>query len=115
MVSSHSCNKNVQTAARLWYNNAGYISELADIYHLDAHADAICEMPGFGKKSWTNLWAAIQNRREIPAEQFIYALCIPLIGKDVSKYILAAVGSDEFFARVNNPRPKGHGLVTAQS
>lgn len=82
--------------------NAGYISELADIYRLDAHADAICEMPGFGKKSWTNLWAAIQNRREIPAEQFIYALCIPLIGKDVSKYILAAIGSDEFFARMKS-------------
>lgn len=82
--------------------NAGYISELSDIYRLDAHADAICEMPGFGKKSWTNLWAAIQNRREIPAEQFIYALCIPLIGKDVSKYILAAIGSDEFFARMQS-------------
>ena len=57
-------------------------------------------MDGFGDKSWTNLWTAIQNRKVIPAEKFIYSLCIPLIGKDVAKKILNAVGYDGFFERM---------------
>ena len=80
--------------------NRGFISELADIFHLDDYKDIICNMEGFGQKSWDNLWEAIQARREVPAEQFIYALCIPLVGRDVSKKILSAIGSDGFFSRL---------------
>lgn len=80
--------------------NKGYLKEVADLYHLDKYADEIRKMDGFGDKSWTNLWTAIQNRKVIPAEKFIYSLCIPLIGKDVAKKILNAVGYDGFFERM---------------
>lgn len=42
--------------------NRGYLRDFADLYHLDAHADEIVKLEGFGEKSCANLLAAIRKR-----------------------------------------------------
>ncbi|MBR4394729.1 MAG: NAD-dependent DNA ligase LigA, partial [Oscillospiraceae bacterium] len=80
--------------------SAGFIHTFADIYHLDAHADAIKEMEGFGEKSCGNLLAAIEKSRKVSAANFLNALCIPLIGLDAAKRILRATGWNGFLKRL---------------
>ena len=82
--------------------NAGFIREFTDIYHLSAHADAIQEMDGFGKKSCQNLMAAIEKSRNANPVNFIKALCIPLIGKDAGKKMIAALGTDGMVERIRS-------------
>lgn len=58
----------------------GFIHEPADIFRLDAHAEAIMEMEGFGEKSYRNLQASIEKARTTTLPRLIYALGIPNIG-----------------------------------
>ena len=44
-------------------------------------------LDGFGKKSIEKMLSAIEASRNTSLERFIYALCIPLIGKSASKAI----------------------------
>ena len=39
----------------------GFIHEYADMFHLEAHKDAIVEMEGFGQKSYDNLIASVKK------------------------------------------------------
>lgn len=89
--------------ALLQFINFGFMSELADLYHLDAHADEICALDGFGQRSWEKLWAAIQkSKTSVSAEQFLYALNIPLVGRDVSKRLIQGLGFDDFMNRLKD-------------
>ena len=77
--------------------NLGWIKDFQDLYSLSSHADELKEMDGFGEKSVQNLLDAIQRSRSVSAQNFIYALCIPLCGIDVarrmlSKYDVATLG-----------------------
>ncbi len=80
--------------------SAGFIHTFADIYHLDAHADAIKKTEGFGEKSCSNLLAAIEKSRQVSAANFLNALCIPLIGLDAGKRILRTTGWSGFLQRL---------------
>lgn len=80
--------------------NKGFIQEYADIYHLNEHYNAMTEMEGLGKKSCDNLLAAIEKSRKVHPVNFLFALCIPMIGIDAGKKILTTLGSQEFFDRV---------------
>lgn len=84
----------------LKFMNKGFISQFADIYHLKEHTDVIKGMEGFGEKSCENLVKAIEKSRKVKPVNFIYALCIPMIGTDAGKKIVAAIGFQGFLDRL---------------
>ena len=84
----------------LAFVNMGFLRDYADIYRLGGHADEIKEMDGMGEKSCANLLAAIEKSRSVSPVNFIFALCIPTIGADAGKKIIAALGTKGFFDRV---------------
>lgn len=90
----------IQTILR--FMNEGFIREFADIYHLTGHADIIRQMEGFGEKSCENLLNAIEKSRHAHPVNFIYALCIPMIGIDAGKKMVAACGFEGFLERMEN-------------
>ena len=65
----------------------GWLNSFQDIYRLSEHKDEISKLDGFGKRSVEKLLDAIEKSRNITLDRFIYALCIPLIGRSASKDI----------------------------
>ena len=90
----------IQTMLR--FINDGFIREFADIYNLSKHFDAISQLEGFGEKSCENMGNAIEKSRNVHPVNFIFALCIPLIGTDAGKKIVNTVGFDGFIERMQN-------------
>ncbi len=90
----------IQTMLR--FMNEGFVHEFADIYHLEEHAGTIRNMEGFGEKSCENLLNAIEKSREVKAVNFIYALCIPMIGVDAAKKIVGSVSFEGFLERMQS-------------
>ena len=90
----------IQTILR--FMNEGYINEFADFYHLSSHFDVIRQMEGFGDKSCENMNKAIEKSRDIHPVNFIYALCIPMIGTDAAKKIVNSIGFEEFLSRLES-------------
>ena len=88
----------------LKFMNEGFISEFADIYHLAEHTEVIRQMEGFGEKSCENMINAIEKSRQVHPVNFIYALCIPLIGTDAGKKIIADGGFQGFLNRLEQKR-----------
>lgn len=84
----------------LKFMNEGFIKEFADIYHLSEHAEIIKQMEGFGEKSCANMMRAIEKSRQVNPVNFIYALCIPMIGIDAGKKIIAKDGFEGFLDRM---------------
>jgi DNA ligase (NAD+) len=65
----------------------GLIKEPADIFRLARNEEALAELrgrDGYGETSIRNLVAAIEARRRIPLDRFIYALGIRHIGETTS-------------------------------
>ncbi len=89
----------IQTIVK--FINEGFISKFADIYHLREHADVIKEMEGFGEKSCENMMKAIEKSRKVHPVNFIYSLCIPMIGVDAGKKIVSTIGFDGFLERLS--------------
>ena len=58
----------------------GFIHEYADMFHLEAHKDAIVEMEGFGQKSYDNLIASVKKASQTTLPRVIYGLGIAGIG-----------------------------------
>lgn len=85
--------------------NQGFIRDYADIYHLSQYENEIVNLDGFGTKSYINLVEAIEKSRSVSLINFIYALCIPMIGIDAAKKILAALGSEGFMKRIEEQLP----------
>lgn len=67
----------------------GFVRDFADIYHLDAHREALMEMERFGQDSVDNLLSAIDVSRSCRMSNVLTAIGIPTIGKNNAK-ILAA-------------------------
>lgn len=84
----------------LKFINEGYIHEFADIYHLREHFDVISQMEGFGEKSVHNMDTSIEASRKVHPVNFIFALCIPLIGTDAAKKVVNTIGFDAFLQRM---------------
>ena len=59
-------------------------------------------MEGFGDKSCENLLNAVEKSREVKAVNFIYALCIPMIGVDAARKIVGSVSFNGFLERMKN-------------
>lgn len=84
----------------LKFMNMGYIREFDDIFHLGNHIDEISKLEGFGEKSCENMMNAINKSKSVKAVNFIFAICIPLIGLDAAKKIVANMGFDSFITRL---------------
>jgi DNA ligase (NAD+) len=77
----------------------GWIKEPADIFTLAARNAKIKleEVEGFGETSVHNLFAAIEARREISLERFIYALGMRHVGETTARVLARAYGSWDAF------------------
>jgi DNA ligase (NAD+) len=86
----------------LFYADADLpVREPADIFTL-ARRDAanvrkLRDKEGFGEVSARNLFAAIEARREIPLERFLYALGMRHVGETTARQLARAYGSWAFF------------------
>lgn len=69
--------------------NLGYLTEFADLYHLDQHKEELLSMEGFGEKSYKNMMDAIETSRTTTFRQLFYALGISGAGHDVAKILEA--------------------------
>lgn len=67
--------------------NLGFLNTFIDIYKLNDHYNEIVTLDGFGKRSADKLITAIENSKHTTLDRFLYALCIPLIGRTASKTI----------------------------
>ncbi len=69
------------------------IESPADIFRLADHAPAIAEREGWGPQSVGNLFDAIEARREMALERFIYALGIRQVGQATARLLARQYGS----------------------
>ena len=77
--------------------NLGWVREYADLFHLDNHAPELRTMEGFGDKSVSKLLTAIEKARDVEAHRLLFALNIPLIGRDVCNRLLSAYQITDLF------------------
>ena len=77
----------------------GWIKEPADIFTLEARNAKIKleEVEGFGELSVRNLFNAINARREIALERFIYALGMRHVGETTARALARGYGSWQAF------------------
>lgn len=77
--------------------NLGWVREYADLFHLNNHAPELRTMEGFGDKSVSKLLTAIEKARNVEAHRLLFALNIPLIGRDVCNRLLSAYQIADLF------------------
>ena len=65
----------------------GWLRSPADIFRLDRHREALLGRGGWKAKSVSNLMQAIEARRRIPLDRFIYALGIRRVGETNAKLL----------------------------
>ena len=73
----------------------GWLHMPADIFKLPEHRVVISQKEGWGKKSVENLMAAIDARRSVPLDRFIYALGIRHVGETTARLLARHYGSLE--------------------
>ncbi|MFM9844964.1 MAG: NAD-dependent DNA ligase LigA [Dongiaceae bacterium] len=73
----------------------GLIKTPVDIFLLAKKRDALMEREGWGEQSVANLMRAIEIRRTIPLERFIYALGIRQVGEATARLLARNYGSYE--------------------
>ncbi len=78
----------------------------ADIFRLKVadgrHGPPLREWDGWGETSAANLFAAIEARREIGLERFIFALGIPMVGQATARLLASRYGAlDAFLAAID--------------
>lgn len=98
---------------------AGFIKDVADLFHLSEHREKIVEMEGFGEKSYEKLVAAIEKARETTLPRLVYGLGIANIGVANAKMLCKHFQYD-FDALMNASREQlseieGIGFVIADS
>jgi DNA ligase (NAD+) len=67
------------------------VTELADLYRLDA--DALAALSGWGERSAEKLLAEIDAAREPPLDDFLAALGIPEVGQSTARNLAREFGS----------------------
>ena len=65
----------------------GWVERPADIFRLGSRRDALAELDGYGEISIRNLLAAIEARRDIGFERFIFALGIRQVGQATARLL----------------------------
>jgi DNA ligase (NAD+) len=79
----------------------GLIHDISDVYRLAEKRDKLEALDGFGEKSIDNLLAAIELSKQIPMNQFIYALGIRHIGEKASKIIAGKLTAVSEFLKLD--------------
>ncbi len=101
----------------------GLLKTPADLFRLKDKAGDIHKREGWGDLSVRNLLAAIDARRTIPLDRYIYAIGIPLIGEATAKLLAQEYGdADTWLAemlaatreRKKNPDPVKKEKATAE-
>lgn len=72
----------------------GYVTQFADLYHLNMYKDEIVGLDGFGERSYEKLVQAVEDSRKVDVNRFLYSFGIDLIGRSASKKILSVFDSD---------------------
>ncbi len=96
----HFCSKNAINIAGMseatlqFLIDKGWINSFKDIYTLDWHWDEWIKCDGFGEKSVLKILENIAKSRNTTLDRFIYALCIPLIGRSASKDVAKFFNND---------------------
>jgi DNA ligase (NAD+) len=67
--------------------DAGLVRKPADIFRLKQHTDTLRSWDGWGERKIANLLNAIEARRRVPLERFIFALGIRRIGEANAKLL----------------------------
>ncbi|MDD2705833.1 MAG: NAD-dependent DNA ligase LigA, partial [Acidocella sp.] len=75
------------------FHDAGLLKSAPDIFELPRHEGEIAKREGWGEVSARKLSAAIEARREIGLERFIFALGIRRIGENNAKLLARHYGS----------------------
>ena len=78
----------------------GWIKQPADIFTLKAHEQEIKKLDRWADQKVKNLLAAIEERRDIPLDRFIYALGIRHIGQTTAKLLARTYNSLEIWCQV---------------
>ncbi|MFZ9634743.1 MAG: NAD-dependent DNA ligase LigA [Alphaproteobacteria bacterium] len=73
----------------------GLLRGPGDVFRLRAHAEALASREGWGAKSVERLLAAIEARRSIPLDRFIFALGIRQVGEATAKLLARHYGTVE--------------------
>ena len=74
-----------------WHD--GLVKTPADIFRLKDHAEKILQREGWGGKSVENLLSAIEQRRTISLDRFIYALGIRQVGQATARLLARQYGT----------------------
>jgi DNA ligase (NAD+) len=69
------------------FRQEGLLEAPADIFRLHKHRKALLEREGWGEQSVANLLAAIEARRTIPLDKFVYALGIRQVGQATARLL----------------------------
>lgn len=76
------------------FHDWGWVNGPADIFTLEEkHGDELREKEGWGALSVTNLFKAIQDRRTISFDRFLFGLGIPQIGLQTARLLGRTYGS----------------------
>jgi len=70
----------------------GWITSPADIFALASYKDAMAQLDGYGDVSIAKLLAAIDSRRQIGMERFIYSLGIRQVGQTTARLLALHYG-----------------------
>lgn len=74
--------------------DCGFVTELSDLYKLDAHRDEIVCLEGFGEKSYQKIWGNICKSKSVTFIPFITSLGIDGVGSGQAKYLNDAFDGD---------------------
>ena len=80
-----------KTIEEFWQE--GWLKTPADIFRLNKRKAALEEREGWGEQSAAKLMTAIESRRSIALERFIYALGIPQVGEATARLLAKNYGS----------------------
>ncbi len=85
-----------------FFYEQGWVREPADIFTLERRNSTIRleQQEGFGETSVRNLFRAIEARREILLERFLYALGVRHVGETTARVLARAYGSWDAFLQV---------------
>lgn len=91
----------------------GLLANPADIFRLADHEAALLEREGWGEQSVENLLQAIEERRSVSLDRFIYALGIRQVGQATARLLARTYGSLEDWraamAAAQNPDSDAYG------
>src|SRR3954468_4599043 len=82
-----------------YFFDEGWVKEPADIFTLQKRNNKLKleQIEGYGETSVRNLFAAIEHRRKIPLERFIYALGMRHVGETTALALARGYGSWDAF------------------